>query len=137
MSDVNHQISKTLVENYGENTLFVLEDLSGVSFEESNLQKRGKKKRRELRSWAFYQLEMFLDYKARQKRSMVLKVAPHYTSQRCPVCGNIEKDNRDHDNHIYNCQCGYHSNDDRVGAMNIYNLGMMWLDGVEHPRYKK
>ena len=33
MSDVNHQISKTLVEKYGKDTLFVLEDLTGVSFE--------------------------------------------------------------------------------------------------------
>ena len=37
MSDVNHQISKTLVDTYGENTLFVIEDLTGVSFEASNL----------------------------------------------------------------------------------------------------
>lgn len=37
MSDVNHQISKTLVQKYGEDTLFVLEDLTGVSFEENNL----------------------------------------------------------------------------------------------------
>ena len=34
MSDVNHRISKTLVEKYGKDTLFVLEDLTGVSFEE-------------------------------------------------------------------------------------------------------
>lgn len=28
MSDVNHKITKTLVNHYGENTLFVLEDLT-------------------------------------------------------------------------------------------------------------
>ena len=33
MSDVNHRISKTLVRKYGEHTLFVLEDLTDVSFE--------------------------------------------------------------------------------------------------------
>ena len=36
MSDVNHQISKALVERYGEGTLFALEDLAGVSFAEEN-----------------------------------------------------------------------------------------------------
>ena len=31
MSDVNHRMSKTLVEKYGKDTLFVLEDLTGVT----------------------------------------------------------------------------------------------------------
>ena len=83
MSDVNHQISKTLVRKYGENTLFVLEDLTGVSFEESNLS-RGAKQNYDLRSWSFYQLEQFLSYKARENKSEVLKVSAKYTSQRCP-----------------------------------------------------
>ena len=30
MTDVNHQLSKTLVDHYGPNTLFVMEDLTGV-----------------------------------------------------------------------------------------------------------
>ena len=135
MTDVNHCISKTLVEQYGENTLFVLEDLSGVSFEDSNLSKSAKQNR-QLRSWAFYQLEQFLSYKAMENNSNVIKVSAKYTSQRCPICGNIDKNNRDHKNHLYECECGYKSNDDRVGAMNIYNLGLMWLAGVENPRYK-
>ncbi|WP_233419571.1 transposase [Megasphaera elsdenii] len=42
MSDVNHRISKTLVEKYGKDTLFVLEDLTGVSFEASHLSKTAK-----------------------------------------------------------------------------------------------
>src|SRR5699024_7602948 len=31
MSDVNHKITKTLVNHYGKNTLFVLEDLTDVT----------------------------------------------------------------------------------------------------------
>lgn len=136
MSDVNHQISKTLVQKYGENTLFVLEDLTGVSFEESNLS-RGKKQNYALRSWSFYQLEQFLSYKARENKSEVLKVSAKYTSQRCPKCGTIRKENRDHHKHFYSCQCGYKSNDDRVGAMNIQLLGTMWISGDNHPRYER
>ena len=136
MSDVNHQISKTLVRKYGENTLLVLEDLTGVSFEESNLS-RGKKQNYALRSWSFYQLEQFLSYKAREHKSEVLKVSAKYTSQRCPKCGTIHKENRDHRKHFYSCQCGYKSNDDRVGAMNIQLLGTMWISGDNHPRYER
>lgn len=136
MSDINHQISKTLVQQYGKDTLFVLEDLTGVSFEESNLL-RGKKQNYDLRSWSFYQLEQFLTYKAHENRSEVLKVSARYTSQRCPKCGTISKENRDHYRHLYSCQCGYKSNDDRIGAMNIQLLGTMWISGDSNPRYEK
>ena len=136
MSNVNHQISKTLVREYGENTLFVIEDLSCVSFEESNLS-RGKKQNYALRSWSFYQLEQFLSYKAHENKSEVLKVSAKYTSQRCPKCGTINKENRDHSKHFYSCQCGYKSNDDRIGAMNIQFLGTLWISGDNHPRYER
>lgn len=136
MSDVNHQLSKTLVQKYGKDTLFVLEDLTGVSFEESNLS-RTVKQNYDLRSWSFYQLEQFLTYKAHENRSEVLKVSAKYTSQRCPKCGTIRKANRDHRKHLYSCQCGYESNDDRIGAMNIQLLGTMWISGDNHPRYER
>lgn len=136
MSDINHQISKTLVKKYGEDTLFVLEDLTGVSFEETNLSKTAKQNY-DLRSWAFYQLEQFLTYKAHENRSEVLKVSAKYTSQRCPKCGTINKKNRDHYKHLYSCQCGYKSNDDRIGAMNIQLLGTMWISGDNNPRYER
>lgn len=135
MSDVNHQIAKTLVDTYGPNTLFVIEDLTNVSFDDKNLQ-RGAKQNNEIRSWAFYQLEQFLTYKAEDNHCKVLKVSAKYTSQRCPKCGCVHKANRDHANHRYVCdKCGYQSNDDRVGAMNIQNLGTLWVSGNEHPRY--
>jgi len=135
MTDVNHRISKTLVDTYGENTLFVIEDLTGVSFDEENLS-RSKKANGELRSWSFYQLEQFLTYKAEACNSKVLKVSAKYTSQRCPKCGRIHKSNRKHETHEYICDsCGYRSNDDRVGAMNLQFLGTLWVSGDEHPRF--
>lgn len=135
MSDVNHQISKTLVDSYGENTLFVIEDLTDVSFDKRNLNRRSDDNR-ELRSWAFYQLELFLTYKATAKKSSVHKVNAFCTSQRCPKCGRIRKENRHHDIHEYICDCcGYRSNDDRVGAMNIWKLGEMYISGDQDPSY--
>lgn len=136
MSDVNHQISKTLVQKYEPGTLFAIENLAGVSFDEKNLGSRSKKGKRELRSWTFYQLEQFLIYKAAAVGSEVLKVKADYTSQRCPKCGRIHKQNRHHDSHEYVCDCcGYRSNDDRVGAMNIQTLGTMYISGDTNPRF--
>ena len=57
--------------------------------------------------------------------------------QRCPKCGTIHKGNRDHHKHLYSCQCGYKSNDDRIGAMNIQFLGTMWISGNNNPRYER
>jgi len=136
MTDVNHRLSKTLVDNYGKNTLYVLEDLAGVSFDEENLSDRTNEQRNEVRSWAFYQFEQFLTYKAAVSGSKVIKVAADYTSQRCPKCGRIHKLNRHHDTHEYICDaCGYRSNDDRIGAMNIHILGTMYVSGDTNPRF--
>ena len=136
MSDVNHQISKTLVESYGADTLFVVEDLTGVSFDEKNLSECTKQGRRKLRSWTFYQLTQDLTYKAKSVGSDVIKVRADYTSQRCPKCGRIHKENRHHDTHEYICdKCGYRSNDDRIGAMNIQLLGTMYVSGDNNPSF--
>ena len=138
MADVDHQISKTLVDMYGPGTLFVLEDLAGVSFDEGNLSKRGKKQKKDLRSWSFYRFEQYLTYKAEEIGSKVINVSPQYTSQRCPECGRIHKQNRNHEKHEYICDiCGYRSNDDRIGAMNIQKLGMSYLSGVAAPKIEK
>ena len=134
MTDVNHQLSKTLVQHYGANTLFVLEDLTGVTFDTNDLP---KSLRNQHRSWAFYQLEQMLTYKAHLNDSEVITVSAQYTSQRCPQCGIIRKDNRNHEHHEYCCvNCGYRSNDDRIGAMNIQELGQRYLTGIKNPKYK-
>ena len=59
---------------------------------------------------------------------MVIKVDPKHTSQRCPICGHVEASNRDKKIHLFTCRCcGYRSNDDRIGAMNLYKLGKDYL----------
>ena len=134
MSDVNHQLSKTLVNTYGKHTLFVLEDLTGVTFD--TVHSRRKEHRYEHHSWSFYDLEQKLRYKAHLNESEVVLVDAHYTSQRCPKCGSIDKSNRDKNIHQYVCSnCGYSSNDDRVGAMNIYELGKWFVSGIEKPSF--
>lgn len=136
MTDVNHQLSKTLIDHYGSNSLFVLEDLTNVTF--NTTKQRRRENRYEHNSWAFYQLEQFLIYKAHLHHSDVIKVDAHYTSQRCPKCGRINKDNRNHQLHLYCCdRCGYKTNDDRVAAMNIQVLGTQYISGQEQPKFFK
>ena len=135
MSDINHQLSKALIDYYGSETLFVLEDLTGV---EKTVKSRKKENRYEQNSWAFYELEQYLKYKALANHCNVINVPAQYTSQRCPRCGRINKSNRKHDLHLYVCdRCGYSSNDDRIGAMNIYELGLMTRNGIENAKFIK
>jgi IS605 OrfB family transposase len=131
MQDVNHQVSKALVESNPKHTLFVLEDLSGVR----NATECVRTKDRYVSvSWSFYDLEQKLIYKAKQNQSTVIKVDPRYTSQCCPVCGHIEKANRDKKLHLFTCKnCGYKSNDDRIGAMNLYRMGINYLEDSQVP----
>ena len=129
MHDVNHCISKALTEKRNEenknmmaNTMFVLEDLSGIRAATERVRVRD---RYVSVSWAYYDLEQKLTYKALKNHQLVVKVDPAYTSQTCPKCGHREKANRDKKNHLFRCRsCGYSSNDDRIGAMNLHRMGM-------------
>ena len=131
MQDVNHCVSKALALNNPKHTLFVLEDLSGVR----NATERVRTKDRYVSvSWSFYDLEQKLIYKAKQNQSTVIKVDPRYTSQCCPACGHIEKSNRNKKIHLFTCKnCGYKSNDDRIGAMNLYRMGINYLEDSQVP----
>ena len=131
MQDVNHCISKALVESNPKHTLFVLEDLTGIR----SVTERVKMKDRYVSvSWSFYDLEQKLIYKAKQNQSTVIKVDPRYTSQCCPVCGHIEKSNRNKKIHLFTCKnCSYKSNDDRIGTMNLYHMGISYLKEAQVP----
>lgn len=121
MTDVNHQASKALVNHYDRDTMFVLEDLTGIR----NATERVRIKDRYVQvSWSFYQFRQMVEYKAKKNGQTVLFVDPSYTSQTCPKCGKIRKANRDKKHHLYVCRnCGYRSNDDRIAAMNLRHKG--------------
>ena len=131
MQDINHQVSKALATGNPKHTLFVLEDLTGIR----NATERVKTKDRYVSvSWSFYDLEQKLIYKAKQNQSSVIKVDPRYTSQCCPACGHTEKSNRNKKIHLFTCKnCGYTSNDDRIGAMNLYRMGINYLADSQVP----
>ena len=123
VNDVNHCITKALVESYPNNTVFVLEDLKGIR--KNTEHKRAKKNRYFCSSWSFYDLDLKLSYKANEHGSKVIHVPAAYTSQRCPCCGYTDKKNRNKRKHLFFCQeCCYTSNDDRVAALNLYQEGV-------------
>lgn len=118
---VNHAVTKALISQYGAGTLYVLEDLTGVR---GATERVCLKKRPVTVSWAFYQFRKFLEYKAELSGSKVIAVDPAYTSQDCPVCGHRSRKNRNRKKHEFCCCCcGYQSNDDRIGAMNLWKRG--------------
>ena len=118
MNDVNHCITKALVLN-NPNSLFIVEDLKSIR---NSLVKVKKNDRYYMVSWAYGDFIQKLTYKALLHESLVEEVNPKYTSQTCPICGHIDKNNRNKELHIFKCRdCGYTSNDDRIGAMNLYN----------------
>lgn len=128
INDVNHCISKALIDNNPKGTAFILEDLAGIR----NATEKVRIKDRYISvSWAFYDLRQKLEYKSKMTGNKVIIVEPKYTSQTCPKCGHTERANRDKKNHIFCCKnCRYTSNDDRIGAMNLHRKGIEYLSAV-------
>jgi len=53
----------------------------------------------------------------------VLRVAPHHTSQTCPYCHHVAKENRLTQAEFVCVECGFSENADLVGAMNVLAKG--------------
>ncbi|MCW3490198.1 RNA-guided endonuclease InsQ/TnpB family protein [Dethiobacter alkaliphilus] len=113
MKDQNHKISRQIVN------LALAEEVSAIKLERlTNIRQTAstsRKNEKNLHSWAFYQLQEFIKYKAALAGIEVQEVNPAYTSQQCPVCPKRNKPNR----RLYKCSCGYQGHRDRVGAINI------------------
>ncbi len=116
MRDVNHRIAKALVHKaVVSRKALALEDLTGIR--DRTMARR--EHRYERHSWAFYQLRLFLTYKAAWTGVPVRFVDPAYTSQTCSICGHAAKANR-HSQASFQCQqCGFCCNADYNAAINI------------------
>ena len=81
-----------------------------------------------------------LDYKLAWNGGMLFAVPPHYTSQTCPSCGHVSKDNRQTQAQFVCVGCGYENNADVVGAVNVLERGHRLLacgDGALSPSMKQ
>lgn len=114
--DTNHRISKQLVAKaQGTRRALALEDLSGIS-EQATVSRRQKAT---LRSWAFHQLRLFVQYKAQRAGVPVLTVDPRNTSRTCPCCGHVDKRNRPTRSTFSCVACGFSGAADHVAAVNV------------------
>jgi IS605 OrfB family transposase len=126
VKDTNHCIAKDIVlhaKHSFNNPVIVMERLNGIR------QQRyvGKTQRVNLNKWAFFQLQQFIEYKAIEHGIPIIYIDPKYTSQDCPKCKHRDRANRNKRLHIFKCKkCGYTSNDDRVGSMNIRDRGVVF-----------
>jgi len=115
MRDLDHKLSHDIVETAVTHNVKVikLEQLQNIR----STTRISRKNNHSLHTWSFYRLARFIEYKAKLAGISVEYVNPAYTSQRCPVCGNIHhaKDRS------YVCRCGFRIHRDLLGAMNICN----------------
>ena len=80
---LNHNISRSVVRRAVElSASIAIEDLTGIR-ERTNEQPRNKTERRRSNSWAFYQMRLFIEYKALGAGVRVIPISPAYTSQMC------------------------------------------------------
>ncbi|MBL1176849.1 RNA-guided endonuclease InsQ/TnpB family protein [Pantanalinema sp. GBBB05] len=125
---VNHNVSKCIVKTAKANqAMIALEDLTGIQ-ERTNQQPRSKTERRRSNSWAFYQLKVFVTYKALGAGVKVVSVNPRYTSQTCHRCLHIhsDPDKSYRSGKKFKCgHCGWHGDADFNGAKNIQAIGAL------------
>jgi IS605 OrfB family transposase len=118
VKETNHIISKSLVEDAFEkdSNIIVLEKLT-------NIRKRikgNKRMRSRLNRWSWYELQQFIEYKAKAKGINVIYVNPAYTSQTCSICDCLGFRHK----HLFKCSnCGSYQHSDRNAAINLLKLG--------------
>ncbi|WP_414581136.1 RNA-guided endonuclease InsQ/TnpB family protein [Scytonema sp. PCC 10023] len=126
---LNHNISKQLVQEAKQtNSGLAFEDLTNIR-ESLNQKPRSKTERRRTNNWAFYQLRVFVQYKANISGIPVVFAPPAYTSQTCSRCHHIhpEKDKGKSYRYgkLFKCgHCGFECDADVNAALNIAALGI-------------
>lgn len=116
--NTNHTISKEIVQKArGTSSAIAIEDLSGIR--KRTTVRKGN--RYIHNSWAFYQLRLFIEYKAREAGIPVIVVDPHNTSRECPECHTIDRGNRPERSKFKCISCGLEGEADFIASLNIRN----------------
>lgn len=111
-SCVNAAINRMLEDNKTDG--FIVESL-GECFRMEGI---SKKVRNRLSHWVRGLIDERLKFKAAVKGVRIAKVPAAYSSQRCPVCGYVDRDNRKGDR--FKClHCGHEAQSDANGAVNL------------------
>ncbi|MDP2909288.1 MAG: transposase [Nanoarchaeota archaeon] len=106
----NHNISRNIVDSCEAGDTIVMEDIKGIR------KNKGRKFNFWLYGWNFYQLQIFIEYKAVRKGVRIVKVSPYLTSQTCSRCGNLGFRSKG----FFRCpHCGYSLNADLNASLNL------------------
>jgi putative transposase len=127
--DFLHKTTTTISKNHA---LVCIEDLQVRSMSRSSkgtVEQPGKKVsqksglNRAILDQGWGEFRRQLGYKVAWNGGMLLAVPPHHTSQTCPCCGHVSKDNRQTRASFLCVDCGYENHADVVGAMNVLARG--------------
>lgn len=115
--DVNHCISKEIVNSLKPGSTIVMEDLTHIR----ETAKTRKEERKNLNKWSFKQLQSFIQYKSEGLGIRFELINPKNTSRTCCKCGNIDENSRISQG-TYKCKsCGIIINADLNASRNIRN----------------
>ena len=131
--DFLHKATTTISQNHA---LVCIEDLQVKNMSRSskgNSEQHGKKVaqksglNRSILDQGWGEFKRQLAYKVQWHGGILLAVPPHHTSQTCPCCGNVSKDNRLTQAKFLCVDCGYENHADVVGAINVLERGYRLL----------
>lgn len=110
--DINHKVSREIIDIAEQTDSGIkLERLGGIRRNRHH----GKSFNGTLHSWSFYQLQNFLQYKARLRGIPIVYVEPRNTSKECSRCGSVgTRVGKD-----FACQCGHVDHADANAGFNI------------------
>lgn len=124
MRDLNHRISRMIVDSPQTGDVIVMEKLTHIR----KRAKRRKAQRADFHSWPFAQLQSFIEYKALEQGIAVEYVNPAYTSQTCSRCGALGSRVQ----HLFSCSaCGYRNHADYNASYNIAKASLALGDGPQ------
>ena len=121
-ADTAHCASKAIAEPHAMVGLEWLKDIRDRT-ERRHSGKASVKRRRSNRrvsSWNFAEIQSKTAYKTRLLCGVPIWVDADYTSQACPICGHVSRENRPHHGLLFICvKCGHTLHSDLVASRNI------------------
>lgn len=127
--DFLHKASCQISQNHA---MIAIEDLQVRNMSRSGTDRRDAPDRsvkgkaclnKSILDQGWFEFRRQLEYKSAWRGGHVVAVPPHHTSQRCPCCGHVSKDNRKTQARFECIECGFEENADVVGAINILARG--------------
>ncbi|MBV4397735.1 transposase [Advenella alkanexedens] len=127
--DFLHKASSQISQNHA---MIVIEDLpirnmsrsaSGTRERPGNNVKAKSGLSRSILDQGWGEFRRQLEYKTAWNGGWLIAVPPQHTSQTCPACGHVSKDNRQTQARFHCVECGFENHADVVGAINILRAG--------------